>query len=156
LTVLAIVAMGVSSRSYTLLMARLHPGCEVMTVENHPRAGERVWRRDVALRRTRQAVAGVAVAAVGLSGFVSVVAARAFKGRPHGTPTPSPAPAQPARTPRVHVPAPDRIPSIAGDPAPLEPPAQPPAPTAAAPVPTAPPPAAPVPTVPPPQPSGGS
>jgi hypothetical protein len=114
-------------------------------VEDPSRAAAtaRVWRRDVALRRSRQLVAGVAVAAVGLSGLVSVVAARAFKGRQRGAP--ARAPVQRARTPRVQVPAPDRIPSIAGDPAPLQPPAQTPAP-----------PPVPAPTAPPPQVSGGS
>jgi hypothetical protein len=97
---------------------------------------ERVRRRDVALRRTRGLVASVAAAAVGLSGLASVVAAQAFKGH-HRRALP-PAPVRRARTPHVHVPAPDRIPPIAGDPAPLQPPAQPPAPAPAAPTPSAP------------------
>jgi hypothetical protein len=100
------------------------------------RAAERARRRDVALRRTRGLVASVAAAAVGLSGLASVVAAQAFKG--HGRRAPAPAPVRRARVKHVHVPAPDRIPAIAGDPAPLQPPAQPPAPAPATPPPSAP------------------
>jgi hypothetical protein len=105
----------------------------IRSVEDRQRtaAGERVRTRDVALRRTRRLVAGVAVAAVGLSGLASVVAARTFKGHQRG----APAPAQRTRTSRVQVPAPDRIPSIVGDPVPLQAPAQPPAPAPAAPAP---------------------
>ncbi len=99
-------------------------------------AAERVRRRDVALRRTRRLVAGVAVAAVGLSGLASVVAAQAFKG--HQRRLALPAPVQGARAQHAHVPAPDSIPSIAGDAAPLQPPAQPPAPAPAAAAPSAP------------------
>jgi hypothetical protein len=97
---------------------------------------ERVRRRDVALRRTRGLVVGVAAAAVGLSGLASVVAAQAFKG--HQRRAVAPAPVQRARRPHVHVPAPERIPPIAGDPAPLQPPAQPPAPAPAPPAPSTP------------------
>jgi hypothetical protein len=109
--------------------------------------GERAGRRDRALRRTRLLVAGVAAAAVGLSGLASEVAAHAFKGhQQRRTPAPRPTPVPRAPTPRVHVPPPEHIPSIANDPAPLQPPAQPPAPT----------PVAPQPSAPAPQPSGGS
>lgn len=107
-------------------------------------SAERVRTRDVALRRTRGLVAGVAAAAVGVSGLASVVAAQAFKG--HTGRAPAPAPLRRARTQHAHVPAPERIPSISGDPAPLQPPAQPPAPA----------PAAPAPSAPAPQASGGS
>ena len=88
--------------------------------------------RDAALRRTRAIVAGVAAAAVGLSGALSVVAAQAFNGHPQRSePTPGPVAkaADRARAPRVSVPRPQRIPSIDGQPAPLQPPAQPPAAT---------------------------
>ena len=88
--------------------------------------------RDAALRRTRAIVVGVAAAAVGLSGTLSVVAAQAFKGHPQSS-APSPVPVAKggdgSRSPRVSVPRPQRIPSIDGQPAPLQPPAQPPAAT---------------------------
>ena len=78
--------------------------------------------RDAALRRTRAIVAGVAAAAVGLSGALSVVAAQAFKGHPQRS-GPSPVPVAKAgdrsRAPRVSVPRPQGIPSIDGQPAPL-------------------------------------
>lgn len=109
--------------------------------------GERARRRDVSLRRARGLVAGVAAAAVGLSGLASVVAAQAFKGHQRRAPAAAPV-HRAARTPRVHVPAPERIPAIAGDPAPLQPPPQAPAPAPAAP--------APAPSAPAPQVSGGS
>ena len=80
-------------------------------------------RRDAALRRTRAVVAAVAAGAVTLSGLLSVVAAHAFKGHARVT---TAAARQPLST---DVPGPDAIPSIAGDPAPLQPPAQPPAAT---------------------------
>jgi hypothetical protein len=104
----------------------------------------RLRARDAALRRTRAIVVAVAAGAIGLSGFFSVVAAHAFKGRQQRAPTPAStaAPATGGRVPR-----PDAVPPIAGDPAPLQPPAQPPA---ATPVPQ---PSAPAPT---PQVSGGS
>lgn len=101
-------------------------------------AAERLRRRDVALRRARGLVAGVAAAAVGLSGLASVVAAQAFKGHQRRADASTPAPVHRQRAPRVDVPGPQRIPSIAGDPAPLQPPAQPPAPAPAAPAPSAP------------------
>jgi hypothetical protein len=107
----------------------------------------RARARDVMLRHTRVAIGAVAAGAVGLSGLFSVVAAQAFKG--HATRSADPVRARAAPTPRtarVHVPAPQRIPAIASQPAPLQPPAQPPA--AATPEPA---PAAPAPQV-----SGGS
>ena len=115
---------------------------------------DRVRTRDSALRVTRGAIAGVAAGAVALSGVLSVVAAQAFKGRPHRAATRTAsarAPIAPApRATRVHVPGPESVPSIANDPAPLQPPAQPPAaPPASVPQPSAPAPAA-------PQVSGGS
>jgi hypothetical protein len=102
------------------------------------------------LRRTRAIVAGVAAAAVGLSGALSVVAAQAFKGHPQRL-APSPVPVakagDSARTPGVSVPRPQPIPSIEGQPAPLQPPEQPPAATQTQPAPA---------PVPEPQVSGGS
>lgn len=82
------------------------------------------------------------MAAVALSGFLSVVAAQAFKGRAQAaTPTPSSTDqTSPDQT------SPDRIPPATDDAQPLQPPAQPPA--AADPQPSAPAPA--------PQVSGGS
>jgi hypothetical protein len=76
--------------------------------------------RDAALRRTRAIVAGVAAGAVALSGLFSVVAAQAFKGHTRAATT-----TRADGAPRV--PGPDSVPSIAGDAAPLQPPAQPPA-----------------------------
>jgi len=74
--------------------------------------------RDVALRRTRRLIAGVAAGAVALSGLLSVVAAQAFKGH-----TTSATP-----TTRSDVPGPQSIPRAQDDDAaPLQPPAQPPA-----------------------------
>jgi hypothetical protein len=109
------------------------------------------YKRDAALRRTRAIVAGVAAAAVGLSGAMSVVAAQAFKGHAQRS-APSPVPvakaADRSRADRVPVPRPQRIPSIDGQPAPLQPPAQPPTATQD----TQPPPV----PVPEPQVSGGS
>lgn len=107
-----------------------------------PRRRELRRRRDQGLRRARAIVAGVAVGAVGASGMVAVVAAQAFKGRPRSVATATAA--QPLNAARV--PGPQAVPSIAGDPAPLRPPAQPPA----APSPT------PAPSAPAPQVSGGS
>jgi hypothetical protein len=93
----------------------------------------RARARDVAVRRTRGILVGVAAGAVALSGVFSVVAAQAFKGhsqRP-ATTSPDPAPAttgpDPAPASGTRVPGPDHIPSISGDPAPLQPPEQPPA-----------------------------
>ncbi len=79
-------------------------------------------------------VAGVAASAVGLCGVLSVVAAQAFKGRPQRAAVTTSARRAPA--PRVRVPGPQAVPSLAGAPAPLQPPAQPPA--AATPQPSAP------------------
>jgi len=67
------------------------------------------------------------VAAVALSGFLSVVAAQAFKGRAQGA---APTPSSADQT------SPDRIPPATDDAEPLQPPAQPPA--AADPQPSAP------------------
>ncbi len=86
----------------------------------------RVRARDTAVRRTRAIVVGVAAGAVGLSGVFSVVAARAFKGR--SAPVAKVATADTRET-VARVPGPDSVPPIAGDPAPLQPPAQPPAAT---------------------------
>ena len=102
----------------------------------------RVRARDVAVRRTRGIVIGVAAGAVALSGVFSVVAAQAFKGRSQ---QPAATSSVPALAAGASVPGPDDIPSISGDPAPLQPPEQPPA---AAPQTTAP--------APEPQVSGGS
>jgi hypothetical protein len=84
----------------------------------------RVRARDVAVRRTRGIVIGVAAGAVALSGVFSVVAAQAFKGH-----TQRPAPASSEPVSGTPVPGPDDVPSISGDPAPLQPPEQPPAAT---------------------------
>jgi hypothetical protein len=99
----------------------------------------RTRSRDLMLRHTRTAIAAVAAGAVGLSGLFSVVAAQAFKG--HGARSAGPIRSRPAATSRtagVHVPPPQRIPAIAGELAPLQPPAQPPAAAAPAPAPAAP------------------
>ena len=94
----------------------------------------RTRARDALLRRTRGAMVVVSAAAVALSGVLSVVAAQAFKG--HQAEAAQPA-AAPSASRRVHVPAPDRIPAVAGQPAPLAPPAQPPASVAPDPAPPA-------------------
>src|SRR6476661_1820485 len=75
----------------------------------------RSHKRDKALRRTRALIA---------------VAAQAFKGHPQRSASPTPAVAKSSDRPRparVNVPGPQSVPSIAGQPAPLQPPAQPPA-----------------------------
>ncbi len=73
--------------------------------------------RDTALRRTKVLIAGIAAAAVALSGLFSVVAAQAFKGHQQAGTTA-------ARTDDGGAPA---APSTTDDPAPLQPPEQPPA-----------------------------
>jgi hypothetical protein len=109
--------------------------------------------RDRALRRVRFTAWGVAAGAAGLTVGLSAVAAHAFKGHQRSASPPAPSPAAPraqrATRPahRVHVPGPQAVPSIAGAPAPLQPPAQPPS-AAPAPAPADPAPA--------PQVSGGS
>jgi hypothetical protein len=103
--------------------------------------------RDALLRRTNGAMAAIAAAALALSGLLSAVAAQAFKGHQADSTRPASRPAAATPPPRrIHVPPPQRIPAIAGQPAPLAPPAQPP--TAVTPSPVAPAPA--------PQVSGGS
>jgi hypothetical protein len=83
--------------------------------------------RDRALRRVRLAAWGIGVGAAALTGGLSVVAAHAFKGH-NGKARVTAAVARSARTAaRVSVPPPQRVPAIAGQPAPLQPPAQPPA-----------------------------
>jgi hypothetical protein len=83
--------------------------------------------RDRALRRLRVAAWGVGLGAAALTGGLSVVAAHAFKGH-DGKARVTAAVARSARTgARVSVPAPQRVPAIAGQPAPLQPPPQPPA-----------------------------
>ena len=75
----------------------------------------------------------VSAAAIALSGVLSVVAAQAFKGHQADAATPR------SSAPRhVNVPAPDRVPAIAGEATPLQPPAQPPASATPDPVPSAP------------------
>jgi hypothetical protein len=104
-------------------------------------------------------IAGATAGAVALSGALSVVAAQAFKG--HAQPTSKP-PATTTRharprTARVHVPGPQSVPAIAGQPAPLQPPAAAPAPAQPQPAaPAAPPQPQPAAPAPPPQTSGGS
>jgi hypothetical protein len=91
--------------------------------------------RDRALRRVRLAAWGVGVGAAALTGGLSVVAAHAFKGHT-GKARATPAVARRAHAAaRVRVPPPERVPAIAGDPAPLQPPAQAPAQPPAAAVP---------------------
>jgi|KBSSwiStaDraftv2_1062776.scaffolds.fasta_scaffold1939750_2 hypothetical protein len=68
-------------------------------------------------------MAAAAAAAIALSGLLSAVAAQAFKGHPAKAAEPI---AQPVGQHHVHVPAPESIPAIAGQP-PLQPPSQPPA-----------------------------
>lgn len=102
----------------------------------------RARARDALLRRTRTVMVAVSAAAVALSGALSVVAAQAFKGHQAD---PAPPAARSARR-GVDVPKPEPIPAIAGQPAPLQPPAAPP--SAATPEPAPPAPA--------PQVSGGS
>ncbi len=85
------------------------------------RQSARLRARDAAVRRTRAIFVGVVAGAVGLSGVFSVVAAHAFKGRQGRATTAR------ARPSERRVPGPDAVPRIAGDPAPLQPPAQPPA-----------------------------
>jgi len=84
-------------------------------------------RRDRDLRRLRGAAWAVAAGAGVLAAGLSVAAAHAFKG--HDGTARSSAAAPAARTARVRVPRPQRVPPIAGDPLPLQPPAEPPAPT---------------------------
>jgi hypothetical protein len=103
----------------------------------------RARARDALLRRTRTAMVAISAVAVALSGALSAVAAQAFKGHQAGAARPA---ARSAAPRPVQVPTPERIPAIAGQPAPLQPPAAPPA--AATPEPAAPAPA--------PQVSGGS
>lgn len=105
-----------------------------------------VKARDATLRRTRGIVAGVAAGAVAASGLLSVVAAQAFKGHAATKATTAATRAPERRAHRVPVPRPQSIPAIAGDPAPLAPPAQ--TPTPVEPQPSAP--------APDPQVSGGS
>jgi hypothetical protein len=95
-------------------------------------------------------IAGATAGAVALSGALSVVAAQAFKGHTRQTTARAATATRRARpqATRVHVPGPQSVPAIAGQPAPLQPPA-----AAPAPVPSQPQPAAPAP---PAQTSGGS
>src|SRR3954452_22108822 len=65
--------------------------------------------RDVAVRRTRAIVVGVAAGAVALSGAGSFLAARAFKG--HTTSSVTPAPTD--STALARVPGPQAVPPIA-------------------------------------------
>ena len=83
-------------------------------------------RRDRDLRRLRGAAWAVAAGAGVLAAGLSVAAAHAFKG--HDGTTQSSAVAPAARAARVRVPPAQRVPAIAGDPLPLQPPAEPPAP----------------------------
>jgi hypothetical protein len=92
--------------------------------ELRPQPGQSA-ARDAALRRTRGMIAGVAAGAVGLSGLLSAVAAHAFKGHPQRVATTTRTNSAPSS--QVRVPGPQAVPSIAGEPAPLQPPAQPPA-----------------------------
>jgi hypothetical protein len=83
--------------------------------------------RDRALRRVRLAAWGVGLGAAALTGGLSVVAANAFKGH-DGKARVTAAVARSVRAgAHVSVPPPQRVPPIAGQPAPLQPPPQPPA-----------------------------
>ena len=87
---------------------------------DRPRAdlnASRVRLRDTALRRTKVLIAGIAAAAVALSGLFSVVAAQAFKGHQKADTTA-------AQTDDGGAPA---APAATDDPTPLQPPEQPPA-----------------------------
>ena len=95
----------------------------------------RARARDALLRRTRAAMVAVSAAAIALSGVLSVVAAQAFKG--HKAEAAQPA-ARSAAPRHGDVPAPERVPAIAGQPAPLQPPAQPPSSATPDPAPPAP------------------
>jgi hypothetical protein len=120
--------------------------CGVRTEQLPPRTTPDA--RDRALRRVRRTAWGVAAGAAGLTVGLSAVAAHAFKGHQRAASVraaPPAAPPPPLAPLPVHVPGPQAVPSIAGAPAPLQPPAQPPAPAPA--------PAAPAPA---PQVSGGS
>jgi hypothetical protein len=103
-------------------------------------------------------IAGATAGAVALSGALSVVAAQAFKGQAQPTSKPPATTIRHARpsTARVHVPGPQSVPAIAGQPAPLQPPAAAPAPAQPQPAAPAPAPAQPAAPAPPPQTSGGS
>ncbi|WP_028063927.1 hypothetical protein [Solirubrobacter soli] len=79
--------------------------------------------RDLAVRRTQAAIVAVVAGAAALSGVFSVVAARAFSGHPR---TVAASRVDQPGASRSRVPGPDSIPAIEGDPAPLQPPAQPP------------------------------
>jgi hypothetical protein len=83
-------------------------------------------RRDRDLRRLRGAAWAVAAGAGVLAAGLSVAAAHAFKG--HDGTTRSSAFAPAARAARVRVPPAQRVPPIAGELLPLQPPAEPPAP----------------------------
>ena len=83
-------------------------------------------RRDRDLRRLRGAAWAVAAGAGVLAAGLSVAAAHAFKG--HDGTARSSAVAPAARAAGVRVPPAQRVPPIAGDPLPLQPPAQAPAP----------------------------
>jgi hypothetical protein len=112
--------------------------------------------RDRALRRVRLAAWGVGVGAAALTGGLSVVAAHAFKGH-NGKARVTTAVARSTRAvTHVKVPPPERVPAIAGQPAPLQPPAQPPAQQSAQPPTQQPPAAVPQEQAPAPPVSGGS
>src|SRR6478735_5178999 len=105
--------------------------------------------RDRDVRRVRAAAWTVSLTAATLAGGLSVAAAHAFKGH-DGRPRAAP-PVRVARA--IRVPPAQRVPAIAGEAQPLQPPAAPP--TAAPPT-AAPPTAAPAQPVPQPETSGGS
>lgn len=81
--------------------------------------------RDRSLRRVRAAQWGTGVVAAGLTATLSLAAANAFKGHSDKTPVThaTAVPQRPAPSP-VQVPPPERVPAIAGQPAPPEPPAE--------------------------------
>ena len=82
-------------------------------------------RRDRTLARVRILGWGVGLGAALATGGLSVAAAHAFKGH-SGKAAPATA-VRDRPLPRVHVPPPQHVPSISGEPPPLLPPEQPPA-----------------------------
>jgi hypothetical protein len=114
-------------------------------------------RRDRALRRVRRTTWAIGAGTAGLATTLSVVSAHAFKGHSRNPASAAAAAAKPRPLRRVVVPAPQRVPAIADNPAPLQPPAAPPSATPAPAPPAAAPAPAPAPQPQPqPQTSGGS
>ena len=115
-----------------MVQQRAVPLCRALTMRGgtllsmSPASSLSPSRRDRDLRRLRVAGWAVTAGAGVLAAGLSVAAAHAFKG--HDGTTRSSAIASATRAARVRVPPPQRVPPIAGDPLPLQPPAEPPAP----------------------------